>query len=127
MATKKDQMKYTDAHISEILEKMRALPKIEIIKSHSKQETVNILKKEIVDLKKRGYTLELISESLTGIGFEISTPTLKNYLQRSKPAKQIPRTGTMNQDKRASKVSEKMSTETVDKSTFTPRQDRRDI
>jgi len=127
MTAKKAQMKYTDTQISEFMEKLRALPKIEISKSHSKQETVNILKKEIADLKKRGYTLEQISESLTGIGLEVSTATLKNYLQRSKPTKQTPKTETMDQSPQASKVSEKFISEAVDKSTFSPRPDRHNI
>jgi hypothetical protein len=42
-------------------------------------------------LQQRGYTIEEVAESLRGHGFEITTPTLKNYLQRAKSAVAKPR------------------------------------
>jgi len=55
-------------------------------KSHSKQEAVKILSKEIMQLRERGYSLDQIAEALKGEGLIISTTTLKNYLQRAKSA-----------------------------------------
>lgn len=77
-------MKYTTEQLEQIAAKLQAMPPVEKKKEHSKQESVRILKKEIVSLQKRGYTLEQVAEALRGEGFEISTPTLKSYLQRTK-------------------------------------------
>ena len=77
-------MKYTTEQLEQIAAKLQAMPPVEKKKEHSKQEAVKILKKEIVALQKRGYTLEQVADALRGEGFEISTPTLKSYLQRTK-------------------------------------------
>jgi len=50
----------------------------------SKQEAVKILKKEISSMQQRGYALDQISEVLRTEGIDITTPTLKSYLQRAK-------------------------------------------
>lgn len=81
-------MKYTTEQLEAIAAKLRDMPPIE--KEHSKQEAVRVLSKEIAALQKRGYTLDQISETLRGEGMSIATPTLKNYLQRAKPAKKSP-------------------------------------
>ena len=82
-------MGYTAAQVEEIAGKLRAMPVIEPPpKDLTKQEVVKMLAKEIKSLQKRGYTLEQIATSLKGEGLDISTPTLKSYLQRVKsPAK----------------------------------------
>jgi hypothetical protein len=78
-------MGYTAAQVEEIASKLRAMPVIEPPpKDLTKQEVVKMLAKEIKSLQKRGYTLEQISTSLKGEGLDISTPTLKSYLQRVK-------------------------------------------
>jgi intein-encoded DNA endonuclease-like protein len=82
-------MGYTAAQVEEIAGKLRAMPVIEPPpKDLTKQEVVKMLAKEIKSLQKRGYTLAQIATSLKGEGLDISTPTLKSYLQRVKsPAK----------------------------------------
>ena len=81
-------MKYTYEQLEAIAAKLHSMPPIEKKqREHSKQQAVKILSREIVALQKRGYTLDQISESLRGEGLSIATPTLKNYLQRAKPAK----------------------------------------
>lgn len=81
-------MKYTTEQIEAIAAKLREMPIVEKKKQeHSKQEAVSMLSKEIVSMQKRGYTLDQISEALTGQGIAVATPTLKSYLQRAKPVK----------------------------------------
>jgi len=45
---------------------------------------LSLLAGELVALQQRGYTIEEVAESLRGRGLAITTPTLKNYLQRAK-------------------------------------------
>ena len=78
-------MGYTAARVEEIASKLRELPTIEPPpKDLTKQEVVKMLAKEIKSLQKRGYSLEQIASSLKGEGLDISTPTLKSYLQKAK-------------------------------------------
>ena len=44
------------------------------------------LAQELIALQQRGYTIEEVAGSLRERGLEITTPTLKNYLQRAKSA-----------------------------------------
>jgi hypothetical protein len=53
----------------------------------TKQAVVKRLSREIASLQARGYTIEQIVESLHGVGFDITTPTLKSCLQRKKKRK----------------------------------------
>lgn len=80
-------MRYSTEKIEEIAKALRDMPPIKPQKEHSKQEAVRILAKEITALQKRGYTLEQIAEKLRDEGLDISTPTLKSYLQRAKTKK----------------------------------------
>jgi methionine synthase II (cobalamin-independent) len=78
-------MGYTVEQVEEIAIKLRALPKIEPPpKDLTKSDVVKMLAKEIKSLQKRGYSLEQIASSLKGEGLDISTPTLKSYLQKAK-------------------------------------------
>lgn len=85
-------MGYTAAQVEEIASKLRELPTIEPPpKDLTKQEVVKMLAREIKSLQKRGYSLEQIANSLKGEGLDISTPTLKSYLQKAKtPTKPKP-------------------------------------
>ena len=38
-------------------------------------------------MEKKGYTIEKISEALTSFGLEITTPTLKAYMQKASAKK----------------------------------------
>ena len=78
-------MGYTVAQVEKIAGKLRALPTIEPPpKDLTKSDVVKMLAKEIKSLQKRGYSLEQISSSLKGEGLDISTPTLKSYMQKAK-------------------------------------------
>jgi len=81
-------MKYTSEQIDAIATRLRDMPAVEKrTQQFSKQEAVALLTKEITALQKRGYTLLQIAEALRGEGLDIASPTLKNYLQRTKPAR----------------------------------------
>jgi hypothetical protein len=78
-------MTYTLEQTEEMVSALRALPVMDSSKRRlTKQAVVKRLAREIAALQARGYTIEQITECLRGIGFEISTPTLKSYLQRVK-------------------------------------------
>lgn len=80
-------MKYTTEQLDNIAAKLRDMPAVEKRKQElSKQAAVAVLAREITLLRKRGYTLVQIAEALRGEGLDIATPTLKNYLQRTRPA-----------------------------------------
>lgn len=50
----------------------------------SKQEAIRELKRDIESMQKRGYTIDDIAKFFTESGLQITTPTLKSYLQRTK-------------------------------------------
>lgn len=83
-------MKYTTEQLDTIAARLRDMPAVEKPKQQlSKQAAVAVLAREITSLRKRGYTLVQIAEALRGEGLDIATPTLKNYLQRTKSAPKI--------------------------------------
>lgn len=84
---------YTIERLNEVAGMLRALPAIDDSKRKlDKQGAVRHLASEIGALQARGYTVEQVAESLTTAGIEITTPTLKSYLQRiKKPAKKTAR------------------------------------
>ena len=87
-------MGYTVAQVEEIASKLRALPAIEPPpKDLTKSDVVKMLAKEIKSLQKRGYSLEQIASSLKGEGLDISTPTLKSYIQKAKAPTKLKPTG----------------------------------
>lgn len=68
--------------------KMKEAPEVSKEKRHvSKQEAIRELKRDIDAMQKRGYTLDDIAKFLSDGGLQITTPTLKSYLQRSKSDK----------------------------------------
>jgi hypothetical protein len=78
-------MTYTLEKAEEMARALRALPAMDAAKQRlTKQAVVKHLTAEIAALQQRGYTIEQIVESLHGIGLDITTPTLKSYLQRAK-------------------------------------------
>jgi len=75
-------MTYTLEQTEEMVSALRALPAMDSSKRRlNKQAVVRQMAREIAGLQARGYTIEQVVECLHGIGFEISTPTLKSYLQ----------------------------------------------
>src|SRR5580704_9437913 len=90
-------MSYTFEKAEEMARALRTLPAMDESKRRlSKQAVVKHLVAEIAALQKRGYTIEQVVESLQGVGFTITTPTLKSYLQRAraKPVKNAQRKHT---------------------------------
>ena len=78
-------MKYTTEQIEEIAKKLRGLPPVEKKQQElSKFEAIKSLAKEIAAMQKKGYSFEQIADTLKGLNLDITTPTLKSYLQRSK-------------------------------------------
>jgi hypothetical protein len=78
-------MAYTLEETERMVSALRALPPMDRSKRRlTKQAVVKQMAREIASLQARGYTIEQVVESLHGVGFEITTPTLKSYLQRNK-------------------------------------------
>jgi hypothetical protein len=78
-------MTYTLEQTETMVNALRALPAMDGSKRRlNKQAVVKHMAREIAALQARGYTIEQVVESLNGVGFEISSPTLKSYLQRVK-------------------------------------------
>ena len=76
---------YTVEGANRLAEELRAIPAKDPAKRKlDKQGMVRLLAGELIALQKRGYTIEEVAESLRGRGLAITTPTLKNYLQRAK-------------------------------------------
>jgi hypothetical protein len=76
---------YTVEGANRLAEELRAIPPKDPAKRKlDKQGMVSLLAAEIVALQQRGYTIEEVAEGLRGRGLAITTPTLKNYLQRTK-------------------------------------------
>ncbi|MEI8294982.1 MAG: protein mobC [Alphaproteobacteria bacterium] len=121
---KKHSEKYTLEKIESVSKKLRSLPPVEKSKqSLSKQETVKILAKEIANLKKRGYTLDQISELLRGEGLDFATPTLKNYLQRVNDGKSKRKVSDKRSEKSGSKSVILKDTSDQKKAEFSPKPD----
>ncbi len=81
----KARTEYTEEELAVMEQKLLALPPIEAAKrKRNKQGAVIRLAKAIATLQERDYTIEDIADSLRGVGLDLSTPTLKSYLQRAK-------------------------------------------
>jgi hypothetical protein len=78
-------MGHTVEDAERIAQSLRALPAIDSSKrTLTKQAMIKRLAREIASLQQRGYSIEQVADSLRGNGLDISTPTLKSYLHRSK-------------------------------------------
>jgi hypothetical protein len=79
------EIDYTVESANRMAEELRAIPAKDPAKRKlDKQGMVSLLAGELIALQKRGYTIEEVAEGLRGRGLTITTPTLKNYLQRAK-------------------------------------------
>jgi hypothetical protein len=92
-------MAYTLETVERMASDLRTLPAMDSAKrTLTKQAAIKHLAREIASLQKRGYSIEQVVDGLKGVGLDISTPTLKSYLHRSKKrqgkdgAKKAPRT-----------------------------------
>ena len=80
-------MMITKAKLDEIADRLRNLPAVpKAERSHTKREAVQLLKPVIEQLKKKGYNLEQIATFLREESVEISTSSLRSYLQPTKSA-----------------------------------------
>jgi len=124
-------MGYTREMIEAIATKLRDMPPMqEKTKEYNKQQAVRILAKEIAALRTRGYTIDQIAETLKGEGLDISTPTLKNYLQRARQETAKRNRGKTRKDTppgRAAPAVKAQATSSATKATFTPTPDTDDI
>jgi len=78
-------IEYTVESANWLIGELRAIPPKDPAKRKlDKQRMVSLLAGELIALQQRGYTIEEVAESLRGRGLAITTPTLKNYLQRAK-------------------------------------------
>lgn len=90
MEAQMKQAKFSSEQVNKILATLKKMPKVEKkpnIEYLNKQATIKMLSGEIQAMQKRGYELKDIADTLNGQGMDISTPTLKSYLQRTKDAK----------------------------------------
>ena len=78
-------MEYTIEQIDQVGAGLLALPPLDASKRKlDKQAAVRRIKDQIATAQQRGYTLEQIAQNMTELGIQITTPTLKSYLQRAK-------------------------------------------
>ena len=78
-------MEYTVEEVDRFGDALLALPAMDPSQRKlDKQGAVKRLKEKIALIQQRGYTLEQIAEHLTTAGLQLTTPTLKSYLQRAK-------------------------------------------
>jgi hypothetical protein len=79
-------MKFTKNQIDKVRSSLKSLPKIEPIeKTYQKLEVVKEVRKEITELQKKGYSLAQIADQFTKSGIEMTTLSLKSYVQKVKP------------------------------------------
>lgn len=77
-------MKLQRERVSEIAEKLKAMPPSSASAQISKQAAITELAGEIRQLQMRGYTVGDIAKALSDEGLAIAPATLKNYMQRSR-------------------------------------------
>lgn len=78
-------MKYSIDQIKKLAACLQDAPSLDKNRpSHSKQEVVTMLKTQIAQLRSNGYTFEEIAEFFRRNEIEITSHTLKNYIQRAK-------------------------------------------
>jgi hypothetical protein len=77
-------MGHTRSQADRLADLLRELPAAKSKRQFSKQEMVSYLSAEIIGLQERGYTSEAIAAALRAGGLEITGPTLKTYLSRTK-------------------------------------------
>lgn len=124
---------YKADHLEAVAAKLRAMPPVEKkSKDANKQEAIKILAQEIKAMQTRGYSLGEIGEILRGEGIAVTTPTLKSYLQRTKPVKKAAVKAETKPDGKAKTepkppVGNKKETSVVAKGKFIPTPDSDEI
>ena len=120
---------YKADHLETVAAKLRAMPQVEKKpKDHNKQEAIKVIAREIKAMQARGYSLDQIGETLRGEGIAVTTPTLKSYLQRTKPVKKTAvKPDTKANTKPKPTVGDKKETQTAAKGRFIPTPDSEEI
>ena len=76
---------YSREKKDEFLEKLREQNQhLPYIKRHSKRSIIHHLADEIQSLLDKGYNYKQVADTLKGIGFDIGSGTLQNYLQNER-------------------------------------------
>jgi hypothetical protein len=86
----------------------------------NKQEAVAFIADAIAEMQAREFTLEQIAHTLSGKGFDITTPTLKSYLSRINAKKSRRKTGSRTKKGAASSVHKDAPTKAVEKAKDAP-------
>jgi len=79
---KNKQATVTEETVRLIAARALEMPEKPSKRALSTRAAIDLLKKEMVMLQKRGYSLDEITEFLTGNGLPIASLTLRAYLQR---------------------------------------------
>jgi hypothetical protein len=70
-------------HVDKVREVLRGLPDLDRARRViTRGEAVKMLKEELEDLRKRGYSMKEIAAVLTTNGIRIAKPTLTHYLRK---------------------------------------------
>ncbi len=70
-------------HVEKVRETLRGLPELDRARRViTRGEAINLLKDELEDLRKRGYSMKEIAAVLTTNGIRIAKPTLTHYLRK---------------------------------------------
>lgn len=75
--------RYTCEQLENVAQRMLDMPEPEIAKTHSKQDAIRMLSKEIEAMRLKGYTMESIAQVMSSHGIAITSATLKNYMRRA--------------------------------------------
>lgn len=77
-------MSYTKEQIQAVSAKLKALP---ALNSFTSKEAVEQLQADIMELREKGYSIEMIQEILNKEGIKIALSTLRLYLRRPRKKK----------------------------------------
>jgi len=126
----KHRREYTLEQIDRIAEKLDRLPKVEKAQ-FGQRDAIERLSKSILNVLKRGYSMDDVAHHLREEGLDLTASTLKTYLRRrtakSVKAKNDP-TPTSSSEPKAHETSSLMKTALpVNRGTFIPREDSDEI
>ena len=121
---------YTLEQIERIAEKLDRLPKVEKAQ-FGKRDAIERLSKSILNVLKRGYSMDDVADHLRKEGLNLTASTLKTYLHRrtAKPvkAKNDPTPISSSEPKAHETPSPMKTALPVSRGTFVPREDSDEI
>lgn len=88
--------KLTTSKVAELTKKMRELPSLEPVEALSRAKAIKSMTRDILALRKRGYTYTAIRDFFTSEGVEIKETTLRTYVMsaKRKPAQTVKQEST---------------------------------